>query len=686
MELRNITSYKNFRRTFEATVPDDFSNKTGFSESLVGRAMFGILRYFKKGVNLGKLEYYKRKLENEYFAGILRFCANMNIDLLTGGVSSGSTSDTDDGGGGPPQPSDEERTACDILNIDYSQSDYKSKLEKYINDLTNDTNALTQILPTLDQNTQADIISETQKGIDEAIKWKKCAEEKLKICDLFSSLTGVTDATILEPSLNVIKSFLESDESKMCSLYKGTDAEKTFLRDLETSITGNQPDIDKVKDILTNGIFPLLENYFYEYDLIREKITSGINKFVSISQILGDQLTLPDSTPMKVDVFKWLKDRGIEDASKINWVELEKTFSSNKGYKEGASSMVNKEGIRQIQYAVSRIIFHIKKTPDTLGINPGKGGSVEYDEDTSLRTSWEKKVEFVKSEFRNFLLVDQNLDPFVIQNITDRYRRRDSGDNFINSNEAITSSLATSMTIDSKSSILGLKPRGNENNISDFDRLYIFTMTIEGKTYYPVFQGRKENGKTMYKYIGNINLSKIMKDKVYEKSDFKNLARNYATGVWETPKSSSDTNFINFLKLQTTPPPKPSVDYYFHSISLYREGFNTIHSYKDSPISSNCRILYTYVKRGQSNGDFKEANSTANDFKINILKRNALMNVDINKINSDTLSKTVKIYLGETYEILQSFESDYFPVGLETIRNKVQWLNQDPFYRTIKFV
>lgn len=62
------------------------------------------------------------------------------------------------------------------------------------------------------------------------------------------------------------------------------------------------------------------------------------------------------------------------------------------------------------------------------------------------------------------------------------------------------------------------------------------------------------------------------------------------------------------------------------------------------------------------------------------------MNVDINKINSDTLSKTVKIYLGETYEILQSFESDYFPVGLETIRNKVQWLNQDPFYRTIKFV
>lgn len=677
MGLQNITSYKNFRRTFEASgVPDEFTNKTGFSESLVGRAMFGILRYFKKGINLGKLEYYKRRLENEYFAGILRFCANMDIDLLTGeGSSSGTTSNIENNDNTVPE---EEETICDILSIDYTQTDYKVKLQKYIDDFVSDISALNLILPTLDPNTQSDIISESQDGIEQATKWKKCAEEKIKICDLFTSLTGVTDVTLLEPALTKIQDFLNSDDAKLCSVYKGTDAEKTFLKDLESTLTGTPTDITRVKDILVNNIYPLLESYNY---LIEEKITSGINKFVSINQILGDQLTLSGSTPMKVNIFKWLKNKGIEDANKINWVQLEKTFSSNKGYKEGASNMVNKEGIRQIQYAVSRIIFHITKTPDTLGINPGKGGAVEYKEDTSLRTSWEKKVEFVKGEFKNFLLVDETLDPFVIQNITDRYRDRDKTESYgVRNMEGVVSALSSSITIDSKSSVLGLKPRGNENNVSQFDRLYVFTTIINGNTYYPVFQGKKEYGKTLYKYMGNINLNKIMSDKAYDKPDFESNARNYATGIWENPKSNSDINFINYLKLQTTPPPKPSTDYNFHSISLYREGFNTIHSYRDNPTSSNCRLLYTYVKNGQSLGDFREANTGANDFKITALKNNVLLSVDVNKVTTNTQNKTVKIYFGETYELLQSFESKYFPTKLDDIK-KIQWLNQEPFYK-----
>jgi len=94
MDLKNVTPFDRFRKVFEVT--GEFSNKTGFSESLIGRGLFSIIRFFKQGINIGRLEYLKRKLENEYFAGWLRFCALKNINIKDGTMP--KTPPSDDGG------------------------------------------------------------------------------------------------------------------------------------------------------------------------------------------------------------------------------------------------------------------------------------------------------------------------------------------------------------------------------------------------------------------------------------------------------------------------------------------------------------------------------------------------------------------------------------------------------------
>ena len=87
MPLKNIHSSKEFKKIHENSMRSyedlyheeklfedmmDFSNKTGFSESLVGRAINSIFSFMKKSRNNAILIKYSRQLENEYLASIFR--------------------------------------------------------------------------------------------------------------------------------------------------------------------------------------------------------------------------------------------------------------------------------------------------------------------------------------------------------------------------------------------------------------------------------------------------------------------------------------------------------------------------------------------------------------------------------------------------------------------------------------
>jgi len=682
MELKNITSYNEFRKTFEAF--DEFSNKTGFAESLVGRAVFGILRYFKKGVNLGRLEFYKRRLENEYFAGILRFCAVKDIDLLTGIEPSGTTVDTSGGGGGGGTVDPKEADYCNIFNVDYTETDI-NKLVVISNTLSGYTTTLLTIIN--DPGSSQEDKDDSQELFDHYSNMVKCCQEKIAVNRTFITLSGLSGST--DPQiiglLDQIKNFLSGPTAQLCSTYKGTDSEKILLRSFETSTDTN------IQNKITTDIIPLLDNYNYDnYELIEEKITSGLNKHVNITQMLGDQLTTPGQpAQMKINIYDWLKDKGIDDVNKINFVELEKLFRTKTDYRKQASEFVNPDGIRKIQYAVSRIIFHVKKTPDSKGINPGEGGKVNYEEDTSLKTSWEKKVEFVKSEFKNFLLVDKELDPFVLLNYTDSLRRRDyAGDRQVLGMASTTNALANSITLTTKAQLLGINPLGQSNNIGE-KRLVVFTMTYNGLLFYPVFSFKKiiTGGIKVYKYVGNINFSKILSDKEYEKSDWMNNAHDFATAVWDRPKTNSDNNLIETLKLKTSPPTESG--FKFDAIYLTKGDYSAIGSYKNAPQSWNVRLLYVFVNSGQINSDFGTVSTVANNFKVKYLYRNILQSITaLDKIKTETkLPKMLYVSFGEAYEIEQSWYDKYFDTGnISKYITTNPYIGDAPFSSTINLI
>ena len=64
-------------KLFEAA--DDFSNRVGFAESLVGRAINGLFSMFAKNTKKVRLLFLKQKLENEYLAAVLRTCMKHNV-------------------------------------------------------------------------------------------------------------------------------------------------------------------------------------------------------------------------------------------------------------------------------------------------------------------------------------------------------------------------------------------------------------------------------------------------------------------------------------------------------------------------------------------------------------------------------------------------------------------------------
>lgn len=79
--MKNLLSKKDFKQLKVVNESMDFSNNTGWSESLVGRAVNKLFSFGKTLTDKVVLNNLQKKLENEYFKGVLRAYAKNNKEL-----------------------------------------------------------------------------------------------------------------------------------------------------------------------------------------------------------------------------------------------------------------------------------------------------------------------------------------------------------------------------------------------------------------------------------------------------------------------------------------------------------------------------------------------------------------------------------------------------------------------------
>jgi len=628
MDFKNITSFDRFRKTFEASIPDEFSNKTGFAESLVGRGFFSLIRFFKEGINLGRLEYLKRKLENEYFAGWLRFCALRNINIKNGTMPKKSQSQTeiDD-----VQQTDDEynRTddsACEIFNLDYTQSNVayleqlKVSINKYVDNLEKNKDGADKE----DLDDINDLIENNKKIL-------KYIDIKLKIDAVFNSLwtlinnlpTGMTftteQITPLSENLNKIKDFLEGD-AKICPTYHLVKNELELIKKINSCTN------DDIKSLCAE-ILKLIEitNERFKqddvYDSINEEfVTSKINTKVPIMQILGDSLNVVSggthgTASNKVKPYDYLKNIGINSVDEIDFKACSELWAQNDPeFKEGATELVSIDGVRKIQYAASRIIYKNKSYVTGHG---EKSRGLDYQEDSNLRTAWERKVEKCKGEWRYFMNVEK-IDPFKQMSLQESIRKRDtSGDDFVTRTNRQTKPVEDASIMDE----IGLKlisgvPK-TEGRLyvlqyvygPNEDFAYLLCTVISDKD--------SSKDRSWYLYLGNIDITSIRRDKINEKQDKDKLLElnKYAASIFDTRDiylNKGCKEFNDYFKISKVYNGYNGKN--INSLILSKTDFKRMSSGDvTSPYKRATRLFYVYCdQNGGINGNFGESKTPSN--------------------------------------------------------------------------
>ncbi len=627
MELKNITPFERFKKILEASIPSEFQNKTGFAESLVGRALFSIIRYFKQGVDMGRLQYMKNKLENEYFAGLLRFCALKNIDLQNP-VDPSTKKETqednipeNDGedNGEQTTQEDEYPIICSLFFMDYTK---KNQLQESLDSYTRWKEGMEATKG--DYETDEVATSEINSTIEQLELFIECANLKININREFEILhpyhtrenVTFTDeqAGAIIASLDKIIAFLKDEKKNYCPKYKLTpEVEQVIIDKIGTC----GPDTVKNKCIEINRLIGKVptqpqpqaqpqagtttgtaaESLNYKNDkMLLEKIGSG----VKISQILGDVLNTAGAsgqTSQIVDTKSYLAKIGITTVDQIDFKTLAEIFKQHPTFKEEVAKLVSLEGIRNIQYVVARIIYRISKTPTYTGITPEKGGGVDYKEDSALRTYWERLVEKAKGEWVYFIDIDgYNLDPFKARTLQDAFRDSSSDGDKINRTVVTTTTAMSDISNIEKVGLRTITGSPRENSLS------ILQVSYNDKISYILCSLHNSHIKPeskVYRYLGNINLHKIFEDKLEKDPDVKNKVSDYATSIYDANHDTKGCNpdLKNFLKMDflnknRTGSPE---QYYLNGIYFGFSNFIS-HQSNDTPVSRNTRFLYFYLK------------------------------------------------------------------------------------------
>jgi hypothetical protein len=517
-QLNNLTQFDDFKKIYE-DIGTEFSNKTGFAESLVGRATFGLMRLVKKGVDAVRLEFFKRRLENEYFGGVLRYCKKFKIDLKNPQKPVEADSAVNE-----QEENKIVEISNDILMIKYNVPDYDTLLvyatqlvdsgittlgtvpagspeEKELNDFNVIKTTLIPNMQIIDDNFNFVL---TNSGGTPAILEPKLTEIKTKINEIRSLvLTSPSTPTNLTYVLSV--------------------SEKKTIEDLKV-----MPLIQVDTALVTSLDEMLVENLRCndEYFILNEKVnnSSGTN----LGFILGDELTTDG-------VDKFLRDQGVSKVEDINFKQLASIFDDK--MRENCTKEVNKNGVIRIQQGVAKIIYHVTKTPDNVGFNPGTGGGVT-ETPTALMNPWKKKVEMVKGEFRTFLNVD-TVDPFNVK-VTDYNSSEDPGNKNLNSEDEKVNEIGRLVKIEDKKLTLKFIREKSEIKIS---MIRIFTDKFYGCVVKPEHT-KTTNGLRVYKYLGCINMDEVIKD-LDKATGLDNDTKKYDTSF---PNKDSKGLNLGFLK------------------------------------------------------------------------------------------------------------------------------------------
>lgn len=687
MKLKNIISFNRFRKTYESSIPSDFSNTTGFSQSLVGRGLFSLIRYFKKGINVGRLEYLKRKLENEYFAGWLRFCALNDINIKEGTaphpekiVQEEDTAGPNGEGGGA-ESGQTYPFVCEILALDFNKA----------NDLNEKKTALERHKADLIQNKNEQGISQEDLAeLDELIKNVDVALHycliRYNINTVFNQLrqqcptsgktfydgngtnpaqpeNQVSEAKIVE-WLEQILAFLKN-EAKACPSYHLTPEEKQVIELVVTST--NRTIKDKCQEILG----ALNESFDYEYyeKLNEEFVSSGINTKVPIMQILGDSLNTDSkgAASMKVNPYEYLKTIGINNVDEINFKACAELWRQNDPeFKNGTTKMVSLDGVKKIQYAASRIIYRSTSVP--AGHGQAQGG-LNYSEDSGLRTAWERRVEKARGEWNYFMNVDQ-VDPFKLMSLQEAWRKSDNS--YKSYNDEVTTK-TKNISVNAYVNKIGLNIV--QGLWTDTNKLVVIQYGYgQGQVAYLVCMLKSKSGfdfPSVYRYFGNILVDKIIDEKLYEKQNFRDELKDYASCVLsQNYEDVGDKNFNRYFKLDTMRQLKQA-DPLINGIILARTDFKRFSSSEE--LKPKRTRLFTYsVNRTNltsANGfDAVRANPplTANDVKLRVFDEQSRNLVDTQLTDLQNLQQIIKTSeIGCMYEFADaSWEENYFPNNL----------------------
>jgi hypothetical protein len=697
MKLKNIITFNKFRKAYESSIPADFSNSTGFSQSLVGRGLFSLIRYFKKGINVGRLEYLKRKLENEYFAGWLRFCALNTINIKDGTAPHPEkiieeeeidNAGPDDDGGGGTNTGQTYPFVCEILAMDFLKANdlnqRKTELENHKAELLQNKNE-----PGLSPEDLAEL-DELIKNIDVALHY--CLV-KYNINTVFNQLrqqftsTGLTfydgngtnpaqpqnqvsEAKIIE-WLDQILAFLKN-EAKVCPSYHLTNTEaENEKKVIDLVNTATNPNIKNKCQEIVGALNESLDYEYYE-SINEEFVSSGINTKVPIMQILGDSLNTDSkgAASKKVNPYEYLKSIGINNVDEINFKACAELWRQYPQFRAGTTQMVSLDGVKKVQYAASRIIYRSTSVP--AGHGQAQGG-LNYAEDSGLRTAWERRVEKAKGEWTYFMDVNQ-VDPFKLMSMQEAWRKsqeggpgRDSGEEMLQKTKNI--SINTYINKIGLNVFKGLWTDTNKLIVMQYEYgqrqvAYIVCMLkCKGNSSYP----------SVYRYLGNIQVEKIIDNKIYDQQNFRDQLKDYASSVLSDDyENKGDKNFNRYFKLDTMRQMKNRPDPIINSIVFAKTDFKRFSSNEE--IKSNKTKLFTLsVNSGRlrTTVGFDQPHAgvvlQAADVKLMSFDERARNFVEV-PVTTD-LKTSVPVIdssgVGCIYEFADdSWEENYFPNGL----------------------
>jgi hypothetical protein len=689
MKLKNIISFSRFRKTYESSIPSDFSNTTGFSQSLVGRGLFSLIRYFKKGINLGRLEYLKRKLENEYFAGWLRFCSLNAVNIKDGTAPHPEKIVEEDDMAGPTGPTGNNSTesgqtypfVCEILEFDFNKandlSEKKTALERHKTELQQNRN-----LPGLSQD-DSDELDDLIRNIDVALHY---CSIRYNINTIFNNLrqqcqtSGMTfyDGNGTNPAqlenqvsetkmvewLEQILTFLKN-EAKACPSYHLTQGEKQIIELVATCVNRNIK--DKCQEIWANtGTL----NESFDYNRLNEEfVSSSINTKVPIMQILGDSLNTDSKgkASMKVNPYEYLKSIGINNVDEINFKACADLWMQYPNFKDETTKMVSLDGVKKIQYAASRIIYRSTSIP--AGHGQAQGG-LNYQEDSGLRTAWERRVEKARGEWNYFMNVDQ-VDPFKLMSLQEAFRKTDNG--YRTYNDEVTKN-TKNISVNAYVNKIGLNVV--QGLWTDQQKLVVLQYGYgQDQVAYLVCLLKCKGGKpypSVYRYLGNILVEKIIDDKIYERQNFRDELKDYSSCVLsQNYEDVGDRNFNRYFKLDTMRQMKQT-DPKINGIIFTKTDFKRFSSNEEIK-SHKTKLFVLSVNEGKlrTRIGFDEHSGTlaTQDVKLMAFDEQNRNFIDVQlseDLKGPTVPQTINTSgVGCIYEFAdESWEENYFPNGL----------------------